>query len=128
MKLWQVMRLLDENPTDVYEANLNDSWKYRLTAKTRFSGYYHFEVFNGKRLIDQSLASGGFNGNAAMDLDWQLVKQVVPVTWQAAIQAWADGKTVSYSYMDGDIRFPFEDSNAMLRPEKIKNAKWYVED
>lgn len=128
MKLWEAMKLLEENPTDVYEAKMNvrEGWKARMTVKEGFGGYYNFEVFKGKKLIEQSLGGGAFNDNAAMNLDWKLVKQ--PVTWQEAIEAWADGKTISYSYKDGDIRFPFEDSNTMLSVEKIKIAKWYVED
>lgn len=121
MKFWEAMRLLEENPTDVYEAKMNEGWKARMTVKTGFGGYYNFEVFKGKRLVGQS-----FNGNAALELDWKLVRQ--PVTWQEAIEAWAEGKEVSYSYMDSDIRFPFEDSNTMLNVEKIKEAEWYVED
>ena len=126
MKLWEVMKLLEENPTDVYEAKMNESWRVRMTVKDGFGGYYYFEVFNSKRLIDQSRGGGAFNGNVALSLDWQLVQQ--PVPWQEAIQAWADGKMVSYSYTDSDLRYCFGDSNAMMRPEKIKNAKWYVED
>lgn len=129
MKFSEVIKLLEENPTDVYEANLDDVWKYRMTAKpakTRFSGYYHFEVFKEGTLVDPSLGSGAFNGNAALNLDWQLVRQ--PVTWHEAIQAWVDGKTISYSYMGYDKRFPFEDSNTMMTIEKVKNAEWYVED
>lgn len=126
MKLWQAMRLLEENPTDVYEAQLNEVWKARMTVNTGFSRYYNFEVFNGKRLIDQSLDGGAFNGNVALGLNWQLVHQ--PVTWQEAIEAWADGKKISYSYMGYDKRFDFEDSNNTMSIEKIKNAEWYVED
>ena len=126
MKLWNAMKLLDENQTDVYEAKMNEGWKARMTVKDGFGGYYDFEVFKGKSLIDSSLGGGEFNGNAALNLDWQLVRQ--PVTWHEAIQAWVDGKTISYSYMGYDKRFPFEDSNTMMTIEKVKNAEWYVED
>ena len=126
MKLWKVMKLLDENPTDVYEASLNYGFKVRMTVKQiGFGVYYYFEVFNGKELVDQSLG-GGFNENVALDLEWQLVRQTV--TWQEAIEAWVDGNTISYSYMGYDKRFPFEDSNTMMTIEKVKNAEWYVED
>ena len=67
-----------------------------------------------------------YNENVALNLPWQLVQQ--PVTWEEAIEAWVDGKKVSYSYMGYNKRFPFEDYNTMMRPEKIKNAEWYVED
>lgn len=127
MKLWNAMKLLDENQRDVYEAKMNYGFKVRMTVKQGSGVYYYFEVFKEERLVDPSLDSGAFNGNAALNLDWQLVRQ--PVTWQEAIEAWADGKEVSYSYTDSDIRYGFEGSNArMMTVEKIKNAKWYVED
>lgn len=126
MKLWEVMRLLEENPADVYEARLNKGWKVRMTVEKGFSEYYKFEVFNGKKLMDQSLGGGRFNGNVALELDWQLVRQSVP--WQEALQAWADGKKISFSYMGYDNRFDFEDCNNTMSVDKIKKAEWYVED
>ena len=58
---------------------------------------------------------------------WYEVRQ--PVTWQEAIEAWADGKKISYSYGGYDRQLPFEDSNAMmLTIQKIKEAEWYVEE
>lgn len=57
---------------------------------------------------------------------WYEVKQ--PVTWQEAIRAWAEGKTISYSYMGRNRQFLFEDSHTLMSVEKIKNAEWYVED
>lgn len=73
MKLWEVMRFLEENPTDVYEAQLND-WggKARITVKAGYSKYYYkFEIFDGeRRLVDQSQPF-------ELDLDWQLVRQPV---------------------------------------------------
>ena len=128
MKLWEVMKLLDEDPTKRFEAKVNDVWKVRMTAKTRFSGYYHFEVFNGKRLIDQSRGSGAFNGNVALNLDWQLVRQ--PVTWQEAIEAWADGKVVYVENKAGGrvYRCGGEGEKMYLLQSEVKNGTWYVED
>ena len=127
MKLYEAMKLLDENQRDVYEAKMNYGFKVRMTVKQGSGVYYYFEVFKEERLVDPSLGSGAFNGNAALNLDWQLVRQ--PVTWQEAIEAWADGKKISYSYGGYDRQLPFEDSNAMmLTIQKIKEAEWYVED
>ena len=97
-----------------------------LSYPKPYSKYYKFEIFNGKRLIDQSRGAGAFNGNVALGLDWRLVPQ--RVTWQEALQAWADGKKISFSYMGYDDRFDFEDSNYMMSVDKIKKAEWYVED
>ena len=128
MKLWEVVKELTEDPTKMFEAKLLESkgWIVRMRVDTGFSRYFKFDVFNGKKLIDQSLAGGGFNGNVAFGLDWQLVRQ--PVTWQEAIQAWADGKVVSYKYSYNEMMYAFQDSNRMLSIEKIKDAAWYVED
>ena len=128
MKLWEVIKELTEHPHQVFESDLLESkgWKARMKVERGASRYFCFEVFDGERLIDQSLNGGAFNGNVSMDLDWQLVRQ--PVTWQEAIQAWVDGKKVSYSYMGYDKRFLFENSNIMMSVERIKNADWYVED
>jgi hypothetical protein len=128
MKLWEVMKLLEENPTDVYEAKMNESWRVRMTVKDGFGGYYYFEVFNSKRLIDQSRGGGAFNGNVALSLDWQLVRQ--PVTWQEAIQAWADGKVVYVENKAGGrvYRCGGEGEKMYLLQSEVKNGTWYVED
>ena len=103
MKLWEVIKELTEDPKKKFEAKLLESKDLRayMMVVTGFSRYFKFEVFDGKRLIDQSLVGGGFNGNVALNLDWQLVRQ--PVTWQEAIQAWMDGKKVAWEE-DADRR------------------------
>ena len=127
MKLWEAMRLLEEDPAKVCEANQQcKGLTVRMRVDAGFAKYFKFEVFNGARLIDQSLGGGAFNGNVALDLDWQLVRH--PVTWQEAIQAWADGKKVSYKYSYNEMMYAFQDSNTMMSIEKVKNAEWYVED
>ena len=94
MKLWEVIKELMEHPHQVFESDLleNKGWKARMKVERGASRYFKFEVFNGTRLIDQSCNGGALNGNIALDLDWQLVRH--PVTWQEAIKAWAEGKTV----------------------------------
>ncbi len=135
MKLWEVMSLLEENPTDVYEAKMNDVYTVRMTVKPGFGGFYHFEVFKGKRLIDQSLGGGAFNDNVALDLDWQPVRQPVrqsawqPVTWQEAIQAWVEGKTVTVSTMFGlGSREVKKSRGSSITEYEITAGTWYVED
>lgn len=128
MKLWEVMRLLEENPTDVYEARLNQAWKVRMMVETGFSQYYKFEVFNGKKLIDQSRGNGAFNGNVALGLDWQPVRQ--PVPWHEAIQAWAKGKMVYVENKAGGrvYRQGGENQRMYLLDSEITTGTWYVED
>ena len=130
MKLWEVMSFLEENPTDVYEAQLND-WggKARMTVKAGYGKYYYkFEVFDGDRLVDQSQPFGSFNDNVALDLDWKLVRQ--PVTWQEAIQAWADGKEVCVENKAGGrvYRHGGEGKEMHLLQSEITTGTWYAED
>ena len=93
----------------------------------------------GGRLVDQSLGGGAFNGNVALDLDWQLVRQ--PVPWQEAIQAWYEGKKVVWED-DTDRRvfrekrwlgakhqsYLIDEEGEALTIGEIFLGKWYVED
>ena len=112
MKVWEVIKELTEDPTKVYKNDNGYSVKFTnegILAWVDDSGKYKTT----------------FTVNTNITNYWHLVRQ--PVTWQEAIQAWADGKKVSYSYMGYDKRFPFEDSNTMMSIEKLKNAEWYME-
>jgi hypothetical protein len=122
MKLWEAMRLLEENPAKVYEARLaRNPWVARVLVE---KGCYKFTGHDGNDgdQIIQPLVEE----RMTLDLDWYEVKQ--PVPWQEAIQAWADGKKVSYKYPDDEVMYPFQNSNQMVTVEKIKTADWYVED
>ena len=130
MKLWEVIKELTEDPTKKFEAKLLESKDLMayMRVDTGFSRYFKFEVFDGKRLIDQSLNGGAFNGNVALDLDWQLVRH--PVTWQEAIQAWADGKVVYVKNKAGGrvFRHGGEGETMHLLQSEIATGIWYVED
>lgn len=81
MKLYEAMKALDRNPENVFEAPMNGDWKCRMTVDPEFGGYYKFEIFYGYELVDQSLGSGAFNGNVALNLDWQPIqKGPIPIT------------------------------------------------
>ena len=121
MKLWEVMKKLDENP--------NKRFKHELGSIIGFADNVLQWLEKDGEIIEPFLVRDRRSGTGICHNtgdDWQEVKQ--PVTWQEAIQAWADGKNISYSYMGYDKRFDFEDSNAMMSIEKVKNADWYVED
>ena len=133
MKLWEVIKELTEHPHQVFETDLLESkgWKARMKVERGASRYFCFEVFDGERLIDQSLNGGAFNGNVSMDLDWRLVKQ--PVTWQEAIQAWAQGKTVIVENTcdkrkyDGKKNFFKDEHGNPMGSWEITNGTWYIE-
>ena len=124
MKYWEVVKRLTENSalTGVavigstrYELYVNDSGT--LESKT-----YYFEI----------CARGTSIGKAGnIDFDgWEIVRQ--PVTWQEAIQAWVDGKTIKTESSDG-IRTYKRTTNSLqsvlggVTKDEILNGKWYVE-
>ena len=120
MKYWEVVKRLTENPalcgvavidSTRHELYVNDSGT--LKSKT----YYLKLGTNGTSI-----------GKAGTIFFYflEIVRQ--PVTWQEAIQAWADGKKVSYKYSYNEVMYAFQDSNRMLSIEKIEDAVWYVED
>ena len=136
MKLWEVMRLLEENPTKVYEADMRCGY----TARMRMDDvYYRFETFDEGMLIGQHRGDGAFNGNAGLYLDWHEVKQ--PVTWQEAIQAWYEGKKVAWEedaerrVFDRNKSWPIPKYQSHLLDQDgdavtvrmISGGKWYVE-
>ena len=128
MKLWEAMKLLEEDPTMKFEYK-DDRKKWLLyTDVGELNGlvFYMLDCWDNNGELMTGTVFGSLDGNLTTSDNWQLVRE--PVTWQEAIQAWVDGKEVSYSYKDGDIWFPFEDPNTMLSVEKIKIAKWYVDD
>ena len=128
MKLWEVIKALTEDPTKKFERK--DRYKHWVIGTDVVGGaisgetYYFMLDCDGEGTYGDA---GKFSGNLANNEDdWQEVKQ--PVTWQEAIQAWADGKKVSYKYSYNEMMHVFQDSNRMLSIEKIEDAVWYVED
>lgn len=129
MKLYQAMKLLDEDSTRKFECQDRGKKWLLYTEVGTITGlvYYQLDCWDNNGELKTGTAFGSLHGNLTTSDNWQLVRQ--PVSWQEAIQAWADGKKVSYSYKGYDKRYGFEHPNAMLlTTEKIKHAEWYVED
>ena len=125
MEYWEVVKELKEDAKKKFEAKLESTdWTVRMSVDTGFSRYFKFAVFNGARLIDQSHNGGTFNGNVALDLDWQLVRQ--PVPWQEAIQAWVEGKRVTLELDRLEYAFCGFSDQANTR-RAINSGTWYVE-
>ena len=121
MKLWEVMKKLDENP--------NKRFKHELGSIIGFADNVLQWLEKDGEIIEPFCIRDRRSGTGICHNtgdDWQEVKQ--PVTWQEAIQAWADGKKVSYKYSYNEMMHVFQDSNRMLSIEKIEDAVWYVED
>lgn len=120
MKYWEIVKSLTENPA-LSGVAVIDSARYELYVDD--SGNLESKTYYLK--IGTMGYSIGKAGNIDFD-GWEIAKQ--PVTWQEAIQAWADGKMVSYKYPQDPVAYSFQDSNRMMCIEKIKDATWYVED
>lgn len=142
MKLWEVIKALTEDPTKKFERK--DRYKHWVMRTDVVGGaikggtyYFMLECYGEDSYGD----AGGFSGNLANNEDdWQLVHQ--PVTWQEAIQAWADGKKVVWEE-DADRRV-FDRGNRWLSTKHqthmidqdgdavtaaaICRGIWYVED
>ena len=134
MKLWEVIKELTDDPTKVATAYLEESErKLEMSVVRGISRYFNLIIYDAatNTPISENMGGGGFNGNVPLDLDWQLVRQ--PVTWQEAIQAWADGKTIKTESSDG-IRTYKRTTNSLqsvlggVTKDEILNGKWYVED
>jgi len=135
MKTWEMLKELTENPkkNKIFEAKNKFGDRYQMLRDG--AGYFELTVFNtdGKS-ISSDVPAGGFNGNIHQDYNWKEVPQ--EVTWQEAVQAWANGGKVScrlddwtYTY-EGNVEYPFkglEDSDGDgISAEEILQGKWYI--
>ena len=125
MKFWEVIKELTDDPTKKFEAKLSSRWTMRMSVNTAISRYFRFEIFYDNELIDQSSDRGAFNGNVALDLDWHLVRQ--PVTWQEAIEAWGDGRTIKKCFQSSE-QWYLSETTIHLTKNDVVNGTWYVED
>lgn len=112
MKLWEALKELEENPKKVFKSN-NGFGEVTL-------GYSNGIEFIGVQKTK--------NGTFLSELrDWQEVKQ--PVTWQEAIEAWANGKKIRCKCEGGETFYrPSKESSACFTAKLITHGTWYIED
>ncbi len=125
MKYWEIVKSLTENPA-LSGVAVIDSTRYELyvddSGTLQSDTYYLYLGAKGYSL--------GKAGNIDFD-GWEIVKQ--SVTWQEAIQAWANGKTIKTESSDG-IRTYKRTTNSLqsvlggVTKDEILNGKWYVEE
>lgn len=116
MKLWEALKELEENPKKVFKSN-NGFGEVTL-------GYSNGIEFIGVQKTK--------NGTFLSELrEWQEVKQ--PVTWQEAIEAWVNGKTIKCTMQGSD--FVFDGYKPKLRDQidtigriQLREGTWYIED
>ena len=124
MKFWEVIQQLTIDPKKRFVFH-NGSKIYTIsTNESGGSNYFHLTAENKEGRDISHFASGGFDGNLTTEDDWQLVRQ--PVTWQEAIQAWADGKTIRLIMPEWEqVWVPT--NNVGFNHCHINQGKWYVE-
>jgi hypothetical protein len=122
MKLWEVMRLLEENPAKVYEARLvRNPWVARVRVE---KGCYQFtghDANDGDRIIQPLVEE-----RMTLDLDWYEVKQ--PVPWQEAIKEFAKGKKLVVSFNNKELTLGELVELPKYLDGAITSGKWYVEE
>ena len=135
-KTSEMMAMLEKNPKLKFESS-NTFGKETFHCD---DGYLLYTVFSGNgNPIPEKMGGGKFNGNFILNTLWQLVRQ--PVTWQEAIQAWAEGKTIKcvvpqkYSNGTRDIEFVFQCEDFLIDnneepPYKnhFEHGTWFIED
>ena len=125
MKLWEVMKKLDENP--------NKRFKHALGSIIGFADNVLQWLEKDGEIIEPFLVRDRRSGTGICHNTgdgWQEVKQ--PVTWREAIQAWMEGNrvTVEYELFGGIVKHgkpPFGENISVNRNELIQGT-WYVED
>lgn len=129
MKLWEVMRLLEENPKREFEAKLKGSGNLVVMSVDNSIGkFYMFDVYKDGSIIGALRNGGTFNGNVSLELEWCEVKQ--PVPWQEAIQAWGEGRKIRIKNRHGGESFCSGGVGALINVthDELVHGTWYVED
>ena len=105
MKLWEVIKEIENGSTKTYEATTaHGKIKIHKTEK----GYLWLPRY------------------LRLDYDWQPIPQTV--TWQEALQAWADGENVVLNCGETENYLLGSHNYLQVSKEQIANGIWYVED
>lgn len=130
MKLWEVLKALEENPNKVFRSGIGNDIEHEITID---GGYYYYCRYKDGKLIEGYPDANGFNGNAGINQYWEEVKQ--PVPWQEALKAWSVGKKIrceilnrTYVY-DRSIYTALQSGRGgYLVADEIVNGTWYIEN
>ena len=129
MKLWEVMRLLEEDPSREFEYQ-DEQKKWRLYADAGCYDdrvFYMLDCWDNKGELKTGHKFGSLHGNLSTLDNWKPVRKTV--TWQEAIEEWADGKTVTVSTPFGfESKEVKKSRGSSITEYEITKGKWYVED
>ena len=117
-KTWEVVKILMENPRLRFEAKINKK-KSNMWIDT-----------DGDLVMDVVKTAPDYpsTDNEWLNAEWHLVE--TPVTWQEALQAWAEEKTVICKFNDineeySEICFS-NDYDTHLTRYQILYGQWFI--
>lgn len=127
MKTWEMIKELTENPNKKFK-NKKDGYKVQM-----INGLLVYPFYNSEHELQSS--DWFLVADNALEMEWKEVKE--PVTWQEAIEAWIDGKTI-YCLLNGE-KFIYERSplrkslydtewKSSISAAELMNGDWYIED
>lgn len=138
MKTSEMIAMLEKNPKLKFK---NFKGDIETTVTIGHYGYFMNSVKRNGEVVDNSKPAYNFFGNFKADSDWQLVPE--PISWQEALQAVLDGKTVVCENCPGccyhDCEFKKKhtlilkssksnDPCTAFCMEQIQGGTWYIEE
>lgn len=136
MKLWEVLKALEENPKKEFDITLDNGYFHFVVSSCGVNDdYFNIKCFMQGNPVQHPYNLVYFYGNVSMLNDgWEKVKQ--PTTWQEAFEAWAndkktiiceiDGKTTRYAGYN-NVLSPVP-NNVPVRRGEMRFGTWYIED
>ncbi len=115
-KTWEVVKILMENPRLRFEAKINKK-KSNMWIDT-----------DGDLVMDVVKTAPDYpiTDNEWLNAEWQLIE--TPVTWQEALQAWAEEKTVICKFNDINEEYIClsNDYDTHLTRYQILYGQWFI--
>lgn len=120
MKLWEVLKALDENPKKVFECDTGSRIKF---LDNRLHWYDKHgnpkEVFE---IRDKRSGTGICHNTGDF---WQEIKQ--PVPWKEAFEAWLNGTPV-FCILENGKKVEYDQNINFIHAHSLKTGTWYIED
>lgn len=116
-KTWEIIKMLGENPNLRFKAVPYSEGKMTFEEVCLVNGVL---CWGGNNAYPLQVAIGKY------DIDWQLVE--TPVTWQEALQAWAEEKTVICKFNDINEEYICfsNDYDTHLTRYQILYGQWFI--
>jgi hypothetical protein len=115
-KTWEVVKILMDNPRLRFEAKINKK-KSNMWIDT-----------DGDLVMDVVKTAPDYpiTDNEWLNAEWQLIE--TPVTWQEALQAWAEEKTVICKFNDINEEYIClsNDYDTHLTRYQILYGQWFI--